>query len=146
MLIRYGYIFREYSKCLFCIFVDLLPVVIFFFLVWMRRLAAGMGFGVRSMPTGSFGWEGSDVPRPETHHEPKGNITDDPSRCINEDVGYKLIYIYIYIYTRIYKDTCTDICNIYTPIHIHIYTCVYLCVYVCQCVCVRVYVLDALVV
>ena len=30
-------------------------VVIFFLLVWMRRLAAGMGVGVRSMPTGSFG-------------------------------------------------------------------------------------------
>ena len=27
-------------------------------LVWMRRLAAGMGVGVRSMPTGSFGREG----------------------------------------------------------------------------------------
>ena len=26
-----------------------------FFFVWMRRLAAGMGVGVRSMPTGSFG-------------------------------------------------------------------------------------------
>ena len=29
---------------------------------------------------------GSDIARPETPHEPKGNITDDPSRCINEDV------------------------------------------------------------
>ena len=29
---------------------------------------------------------GSDVARPETPHESKGNITDDPSRCINEDV------------------------------------------------------------
>ena len=35
-----------------------ISVVIFFFLVWMRRLAAGMGVGVRSMPTGSFGWGG----------------------------------------------------------------------------------------
>ena len=29
---------------------------------------------------------GSDVARPETPHDPKGNITDDPSRCINEDL------------------------------------------------------------
>ena len=33
-------------------------VVNFFFLVWMCRLAAGIGVGVRSMPTGSFGWGG----------------------------------------------------------------------------------------
>ena len=32
-----------------------ISVVIFFLLVWMRRLAAGMGVGVRSMPTESFG-------------------------------------------------------------------------------------------
>ena len=33
---------------------------------------------------------GSDVARPEPPpHEPKGNITDDPSRCINKDVWYK---------------------------------------------------------
>ena len=29
---------------------------------------------------------GSEVAILETPHEPKGNITDDPSRCINEDV------------------------------------------------------------
>ena len=28
----------------------------------------------------------TDVARPETSREPKGNITDDPTRCINEDV------------------------------------------------------------
>ena len=33
----------------------------------------------------------SDVARPETPREPKGNITDDLSRCINEDVWYKYI-------------------------------------------------------
>ena len=32
---------------------------------------------------------GSDVARPKTPREPKGRITDDPSRCINEDVLYK---------------------------------------------------------
>ena len=55
-------------------------------LVWkMRSLAAEMGVGVRSMPTGSFGRGGlmlQDTPP----HEPKRKITDDPSRCINEDV------------------------------------------------------------
>ena len=33
-----------------------ISVFIFFFLVWNRRLAVGMGVGVRSMSTGSFGW------------------------------------------------------------------------------------------
>ena len=28
-------------------------------------------------------------PEPPPPHEPKGNITDYPSRCINEDVWYK---------------------------------------------------------
>ena len=44
----------------------------------------------------------SDVARPETPFEPKGNITDDTSQCINEDVWYKYLSIYIYIYIYIY--------------------------------------------
>ena len=39
-------IYRAFSVVIFFFFV--------FLLVWMRRLATGMGVGVRSMPTGSF--------------------------------------------------------------------------------------------
>ena len=39
---------------------------------------------------------GSDVARHKTPCEPKGNIIDDLSQCINEDI---YIYIYIYIVT-----------------------------------------------
>ena len=58
-------------------------------LVWkMCSLVAGMGVGVKSMPTGSSVWGGLKLP-----HEPKGNITHDLSQCINEDVSYKSVAI-----------------------------------------------------
>ena len=37
----------------------------------MRRLAAGMGIGVRSMPTGSFGWGGLMLKDPKPPMIPK---------------------------------------------------------------------------
>ena len=44
----------------------------------------------------------SDIARPETAREPKGNITDDPSRCIHEDAWYKVEF-YISIITFHYE-------------------------------------------
>ena len=38
-----------------------------------------------------------DVARPKTPSEPEGNITDDPSWCINEDVWYKYMCGFVYI-------------------------------------------------
>ena len=40
-------------------------------LVWMRRLTAGMGVGVRSMPTGSFGRGGLMLQDPKPSMNPK---------------------------------------------------------------------------
>ena len=54
--------------------------------MWMCRLAAGMGGWSKINANWVIWVRGSDVARPETPHEPKGNITDDPSRCINEGV------------------------------------------------------------
>ncbi len=54
-------------------------------LVWMRSLAARIGVGVRSMPTGSFERGGLMLQNPKPPVNPYENITDDPSRCINED-------------------------------------------------------------
>ena len=57
------------------------------YLVWMRSLAAGMGVGVRSMPTGSFGQGGLMLQDPKHPHpvNPK-----EASLMTHPDVSMKM--------------------------------------------------------
>ena len=77
--------FRSHQKCLpligCCKIIYRAISVVIFFLVWMRRLAAGVGVGVRSMSTGSFGWGGLMLQDPKPPMNPKETslIHPDPS-------------------------------------------------------------------
>ena len=64
----------------------------------MRRLAAGMGVGVRSMPTGSFGWGGLMLKDPKPRMIPK-----ETSLTTHPEASTKMYGINIYVYKDIFE-------------------------------------------
>ena len=71
-------------------------------LVWkIRNLATGMGVGVRSIPTGSFGRGCLVLQDPKSPVNTKGT-----SLMIHPDASMKIYHISIYIYIYIYIWFC----------------------------------------
>ena len=64
-------------------------------LVWMRRLANGMGVGVRSMPTGSFGRKGLMLqdPKPPMNLKETSLTTHPDASMKMNDINKKTVYL-----------------------------------------------------
>ena len=93
-------------------------VVIFFcfLLVWMRRLAAGMGVGVRSMPTGSFGWGGLMLKDPKPPMIPK-----ETSVTTHREASTKMYGIKKNVYKYMRKHNHTWFTNFNEPTNTLLY-------------------------